>query len=201
MEGARLQPGTTCYALMLGDEPIGATAQTITAAREHGKPVWDITVHQTLSDGSFDMRDHFIVERSTLLPLRMESDRRAPDPQHIALTYGKTSITGSRQTATGTTAINVPLTGPVWDGNLWGLTFAALPLHAGGEYRLPFWQYDKGFGGFTMRVTGEDPATWALDAGDDPARLMHYTIGKHPRREIGYRAGNHGQRPGDGCKG
>jgi len=38
--------------------------------------------------------------------------------------------------------------------NLWGVTFAALPLRERGTYTLPLWQYDKGFGTFTVRVLG-----------------------------------------------
>lgn len=213
MEGDRLHPGTTCYAILQGDRTIGTTTQSITATRAKGKPAWDITVHQTLSNGRFDMRDHFIVERTTLLPIAMDSqrsvDRQAPGWHRITLSYGETRITGSKETAAGTSSIDVPLTGPVWDGNLWGLTFAALPLHAGGSYRLPFWQYDKGFGTFTVHVTRKQPGdkvtgtpgAWLLDAGDDPAHLMRYIIGKHPRREIGYNAGAHAQQIAAVCKG
>ncbi|OAN60091.1 DUF3108 domain-containing protein [Sphingomonas sp. TDK1] len=49
-------------------------------------------------------------------------------------------------------AISAP--GAVWDGNLVGLAFAALPLAEGKTYELPFFQYDKGMGRFTLKVVG-----------------------------------------------
>lgn len=212
MEGARLQAGSTCYAITVGDKPIGTTLQTIAASREAGRPVWDIVVHQKVGNGAFDMRDHFVLERDTLLPIRMDSqrglDRSAKGWQRIAIRYDRRSIRGSRETTAGATPIAVPVTGPTWDGNLWGLTFAALPLAAGGTYALPFWQYDKGFGAFTARVTGSEDvdtpsgrvAAWIVEAGADPAKLARYRIAKATRQEIGYDAGPNGQRLGGICR-
>ena len=205
MDGTRLLPGTACYALMAGDRKLGTTVQSITASREGDRPVWDIVVHQRLTGGAFDMRDHFVLDRTTLRPLRMDSrrgtDRNARGWHRVALVYDHDRITGTRETAAGISAINVPLEGPVWDGNLWGITFAALPLRAGGRYALPYWTYDKGFGTFIVRVIGKETvatpagskAAWIVEAGSDPARLMRYTIARRPRQEIGYAAGTNGQ--------
>ncbi|MDJ0277735.1 hypothetical protein QLH51_13095 [Sphingomonas sp. 2R-10] len=212
MEGARLQAGSTCYAIVAGDRTIGSTLQTITASRVGGKQVWDVVVHQKLSNGAFDMRDHFVVDRKTLLPIRMDSQRgreRTEKGWHrISIKYGAHGISGTKETVTGSTPLSVALTGPTWDGNLWGLTFAALPLKEGGTYAVPFWQYDKGFGTFTARVAGsEDVDTpsgkvpaWIVEVGDDPAQLARYRIAKATRQELGYAAGPSGQRLGGICQ-
>jgi hypothetical protein len=181
MEGSRLLAGSTCYEITAGGTVIGQTKQTITAAEDDGKPAWDIVVHQKVGNGAFDVRDHFVVDRETLLPIRMDSQRGQAGPekgwQRIAVRYDGDHIRGSRQTAAGTIPIDVPLNGPTWDGNLWGLTFAALPLKQGGSYAVPFWQHDNGFGTFTVRVVGSevvDPPTgkvaaWIVEAGPRPS--------------------------------
>ncbi len=212
MEGARLQSGSTCYAIISGDRIIGSTLQTITASRANGKPVWDIIVHQKLGNGAFDMRDHFVVDRNTLLPITMDSQRgreRTEKGWHrIRIEYGAHGIRGTKETATGSIPLDVALTRPTWEGNLWGLTFAALPLKAKGTYAVPFWQYDKGFGTFTARVVGSEDvdtpsgkiAAWIVEAGDDPAQLARYKIAKATRQELGYAAGPSGQRLGGVCQ-
>lgn len=211
MEGARLQAGSSCYAIVAGDKTIGSTLQTVTASRDGARPVWDIVVHQKLANGSFDMRDHFVVDRKTLLPLRMDSQRgreRTERGWHrVSVEYGLRNIRGTRETATDSTPLDAALTVPTWDGNLWGLTFAALPLKEGGTYAVPFWQYDKGFGTFTARVVGSETvdtpsgkiAAWIVEAGDDPAQLARYKIAKATRQELGYAAGPSGQRLGGVC--
>lgn len=212
MNGARLQAGSTCYAIVAGDKTIGSTLQTVTASRDGTRPVWDIVVHQKLANGSFDMRDHFIVDRKTLLPIRMDSQRgreRTESGWHrVSVEYGPRNVRGTRETATGSTPLDAALTGPTWDGNLWGLTFAALPLKEGGTYAVPFWQYDKGFGTFTARVVGSEDvdtpsgkvAAWVVEAGDDPAQRARYKIAKATRQELGYTAGPSGQRLGGVCR-
>ncbi|MCC2976560.1 hypothetical protein LK533_07715 [Sphingomonas sp. PL-96] len=212
MEGGRLQAGSTCYAIVAGDRTIGSTLQTITASRDGGKPAWDIVVHQKLENGAFDMRDHFIVDRETLLPIRMDSQRgrgRNEKGWHrVSVEYGAHGLRGTKETATGSTPLDVALARPTWDGNLWGLTFAALPLKEGGTYAVPFWQYDKGFGAFTARVVGSEDldtpsgkiAAWIVEAGDDPAQLARYKIAKTTRQELGYAAGPSAQRLGGVCQ-
>lgn len=211
IDGTRLHAGTVCYAITAGDRTIGATMQTVTASRDGRRPVWDIVVHQRLASGAFDMRDHFVVDRATLRPLRMDSergrDRGATGWHRVSVSYDAQRIRGSKETARGTTPIDVALPGPVWDGNLWGLTFAALPLRAGGRYTVPVWQYDKGFGSFTARVVGSETvdtptgavAAWIVEAGDDPAQPARYRIAKTSRQELGYAAGPGGQRLGGSC--
>lgn len=211
LDGLRLQAGTACYTISNGGKSIGTTLQTITASRDDGRPVWDIVVHQKVGNGAFDMRDHFVVDRRTLLPIRMDSKRGNERTQkgwhRVEVQYGPRTIHGVKETTAVSTPIDMPLTGRVWDGNLWGVTFAALPLRERGTYTLPFWQYDKGFGTFTARVVGSEivdtPAgktvAWIVDAGDDPAQLLRYRIAKATRQELGYAAGNHAQRLGGRC--
>jgi hypothetical protein len=211
MEGDRLRPGSVCYTMTADGKAMGTTAQTIAATRIGGRPVWDIVIHQKVANGVFDMRDHFVVDRRTLLPLHMDSQRgsvRTDRGWHrITIDYAKGRITGTRETATATTPIDVAADHPVWDGNLWGVTFAALPLRQGGRYTLPFWQYDKGFGQFTLQVVGRETVTtpsgrvaaWIVEAGDDPTHPMRYRIAHRPRQELGYVVGSHGQQLGGTC--
>lgn len=209
--GRLIRAGAACYTIMRGDKPVGTTSQTISATTENGRPTWDVVVHQKVAAVGFDMRDHFVLERNTLLPVRFDSaagrDTSARGYHRIELVYGGGRVRGTRETAAGKTAIDVALASPVWEGNLWGVTFAALPLRAGGTYSLPFWQYDKGLGAFTVRVVGEERVStptgmidaWILEAGADPARLARYQIAKASRQELGYAAGPSGQRLGGAC--
>ncbi|CAN5345214.1 hypothetical protein BH09PSE1_BH09PSE1_26100 [soil metagenome] len=209
-DGSRLPDSRSCYTLNItrGTEsrPIGIVWQTVTRDVEDGKPVLRVVVHQSVNGGAFDMRDIFTLDAATLRPLRLENTRKGVT--HISATYGPDRITGERHEADGSTApIDVALTGPVWDGNLFGLTFAALPLAADASFSLPYWQYDKGFGDFTVRVVGsetvETPAgpveAWVLDAGPSPESRLTYLIGKTDHRELGYRAGPGTQILGGDC--
>ena len=210
-DGRRIHAGTACYSITRGDKVVGTTSQTISATTVHGRPAWDVVVHQKVAAVGFDMRDHFVLERNTLLPIRFDSaagrDASARGYHRISVTYANGRVTGTRETATGKTPIDVALASPVWEGNLWGVTFAALPLRTGGSYSLPFWQYDKGQGAFTVRVVGEERVAtptgtvdaWILEAGADPARLARYQIAKVSRQELGYTAGPSSQRLGGAC--
>lgn len=215
MQGNRLQPGTTCYGIFAGSEQIGSTLQIVKRSSEGSRPTWDIVIHQKAVGpkfGRFDMRDHFVVDRSTLLPLRMESksgDEGVDRGWHrVELTYGPNAVRGTKRNSSGSEAINVSLSGPVWDGNLWGIMFAALPLRKGRNFVVPFWQYDKGFGTFNVRTIGSDDAVtpsgkvsaWVVEAGTGPGPASRYTIRKGPRLELGYERGGMGQRLGGSCE-
>lgn len=210
MQGGKLVAGESCYALVSNGRTLGATLQTVSADEVAGRPVWDIVVHQRIGS-AFEMRDHLVVDRETLRPLRMSSrsgrERTGPRWHAIDLEYSDGQVTGTRLTAEGETPINHVLNGPTWDGNLWGLTFAALPLEDGASFELPNWQYDKGDGAFVVRVKGrgmvDTPAgpveAWILEAGVDPAQLATYHIATDDRRELGYAMGPMQQRLGGDC--
>jgi hypothetical protein len=127
----------------------------------------------------------------------------------VSLRYSPSRILGSKTDATRTTPIDVPLDRKVVEGNLWGLTFAALPLREGASFTIPNWQYDKGFGAFTVRVIGSatqaTPAgavpAWVIEAGTDPAQMTRYFIAKSRPTELGYRAGPMVQKLGGRCAG
>jgi hypothetical protein len=212
MVGDRLEPGSTCFSIVENDNPVGWTKQTITAAAEGGRATWDIVIHQKLNDGAFEMRDHFVVDRKTMLPIRMASqrgkDRSERHWHRVSVEYGLHRISGTKETATGNATFDIPLTRPTWDGNLWGLTFAALPLEEGETYSIPFWQYDAGFGAFTVKVIASEEVStpsgqlraWTVDAGADPEQLLRYRIAENPRQELEFAAGPNGQRLGGVCE-
>lgn len=207
IDGARLSAGEACYAIMAGDRAIGATLQTIREETGPTGAVWEIVIHQRVP-GAFELRDRFLLDRSSLRPLSFES-RRGRDPSAadyhlIRLTYSSDRVTGTRTTAAGEQPIEQALTGPVWEGNLWGLTFAALPLEAGRTFEIPFWQYDKGFGGFSVSVVRQETAddgrdVWLVEAGSDPARRVQYRFDVVSHAELGYARGGMAQRLGGDC--
>lgn len=112
-----------------------------------------------------------------------------------------------------TTAIDEPLSGPVWEGNLFGLTLAALPLKDDATFGLPKYQYDSGFGSFDVKVTGSETVTtaagpveaWTVDLLALPEMqgrpAMTYLISKSDHRELGYRSPMGGQKLGGNCAG
>lgn len=126
---------------------------------------------------------------------------------HVRVRYEPDRIVGETITDGVSTPIDVPLTGPVWEGNLFGQTFAALPLAEGAEFSLPFWQYDKGFGAFSVKVVGKETVrtpdgpieAWVVEAGPDEGRDLTYLISTSGNRELGYRAAQGSQALGGDC--
>jgi len=210
-DGNRLSAGTSCYAIVRetpqGPVTIGATWQSVREARLSGDPVWDIVVHQRVSNGSFDLRDHFTLARKDLRPIAFDS--RKLGKEHVRLSYANGRITGSRTEKDAKVAVDLATPTPVWEGNLWGLTFGALPLAAGGEYSLPFYQYDKGLGAFALRVTGSETVetpggkidAWVVNVTSDAGRPVTYLIGKADGAELGTRAPGFATRLGGDCAG
>jgi hypothetical protein len=209
-DGRRLAEGDACYTLNMNHggtvRPIGATWQTVKRALRDHHPVLEIVVHQSVNNGAFDMRDEFVLDAASLRPLALTNYRKGE--LHVRLAYADDRVTGERFNADGTaTPIDVPLPVPVWEGNLFGLTFAALPLAEGATFSLPYWQYDKGFGGFTVEVTGSrtvETASGLIDAwivgavaGDGPT--MTYLISKADHRELSYSAAQGSQSAGGDC--
>lgn len=208
-DGRRLHSDTACYAITApGDRVIGATWQSLRRGRVGGRAVWRIVVHQRLSDGSFDLRDALLLDERTLRPLKLTTTHGgAPLAE---LTYAPDRVTGFTVARNGERRnIDQALPGPVWDGDLYGPTFASLPLKAGARFAVPFFQYDRGLGTFTVVVKGSEvvdtPAgritAWVLDAGPSATERLDYLIAKRTRRELGYRAPQGGQRLGGDCTG
>ena len=209
-DGTRLVAGETCYAVELNGRPVGATRQVVRAAERDGRPVWIIDIHQRLPAMQFDVHDRFEVDRQDLAALRYESTRlastRAP-AQQIEVDYGPSTIRGFRVVGEDRTDISTPADGPVRDGNLWGLTFAALDLHDGARFTVPFWHYEKGHGAFQVAVTGtrsvDTPSgpveAWVVEAGDGDGPTATYLIARETRAELGYSAGPFSQQPGGDC--
>ncbi|WP_294250757.1 hypothetical protein [uncultured Sphingomonas sp.] len=198
-DGSRLREGSACYALTREGKPIGQTWQRVRAAIEGSTPVWDIIVHQRVGDGRFDMRDHFVLRRTDLTPIRMDSRRNGVE--HVAVRYDGADIEVARP---GQEVTRFRASGKVWDGNLWGLTFAALPLRQGGSYTVPFFQYDKGLGRFALEVTGSEQvdgrSAWRVDVETGGGgQTVRYLIGKNPPEELGTESPMFGQRLGGDC--
>jgi hypothetical protein len=197
-DGNRLHEGSACYTLTRSEKPIGQTWQRVRAATEAGTPVWDVIVHQRVGGGSFDMRDHFVLRRADLQPLRMDSRRNGVE--HVRVRYDGSSIVTTRP---GQQPVTTAAPGAVWDGNLWGLTFAALPLTAGGSYELPFFQYDKGLGHVRVKVVGSAEIrgrdVWLVDVDTGEGRTVRYHIGKKPADELGSETPQFGQQLGGDC--
>lgn len=209
-DGGRLAEGRTCYTLNMtrGEvtRPIGVTLQSVQRSTREGRAVLDIVVHQSINGGAFDMRDEFVLDAATLRPISLINRRKGE--VHVRAAYGDDRITGERIGEDGTvTPIDVPLDGPVWDGNLFGLTFAALPLAEGAGFSLPWWQYDKGFGRFTVRVIGSETVetadgaveAWVVEAASGEGPPIRYLISKRDHRELSYRAAQGSQTPGGDC--
>ncbi|MES2989367.1 MAG: hypothetical protein V4808_15820 [Pseudomonadota bacterium] len=198
IDGTRLTAGTRCYAIVRGEQAMGATLQTVTATVAEGKPAWDVVVHQRIGGGKFDLRDHFILRASDLTPIAFDS--RKSGVEHVRVAYGAGKLVTTRpETPPAETAF----TGRIWDGNLWGLTFAALPLAEGAHFELPFYQYDKGLGRFSLDVVGSekvgDEDAWIVEATSDGQRKVKYLIGKKSHAELGYGGGGFSQRMGGDC--
>ena len=208
-DGGRVSEERKCYVLSMtrngASRPIGVTWQTIERDTVEGHPVLRVVVHQSVNGGAFDMRDEFVLEAASLRPVSLVNTRQGQI--HVRLAYGPDRITGEKIEGGVSTPIDVPLTGPVWEGNLFGQTFAALPLAEGAEFTLPYWQYDKGFGTFSARVVGSETVrtpdgpveAWVVEAGPDEDRELTYLISKSGNRELGYRAAQGSQSLGGDC--
>jgi hypothetical protein len=210
--GERLIDDRVCYTIFAptrsGDRPIGDTLQTVERSYRRGRAIWKITVHQRLNNGKFDMRDTFVLDGETFLPQSLKTTlNRKP---HADLVYAKGRVVGFHIDRTGVKhRIDRPLDGPIWEGNLFGLTFATLPLAQGAHFQVPYFQYDRGVGMFTVAVTGSEKIrtpggtvdAWVLDAGPTPAQRLEYFIEKKNRRELGYRSSQGSQRLGGLCRG
>jgi len=211
-DGTKIHDDHACYTIFSGPwghgTKLGVTWQSIAHTLQDDRNVLDIVVHQKVGIGAFDMRDHFVLDAGSLLPIRLESVRNGKP--HASLEYGNGRVTGWHVRKDGTRqSVDVPLPVPVWDGDLYGPTFAALELKAGGQFAVPFYQYDRGLGQFSVAVTATERVTtpegnvdaWVVHAGPNPAEMLDYLIGRESRRELGYRAAEGYQLLGGDCTG
>ncbi len=220
-DGRRLEPYEACYTINMTREgqtrPIGVTWQSLRRGEQDGRAIWTVVVHQKVGD-RFDMRDVFTLDADTLEPLQLVNTRNGHT--HIQATYASDEIRVQRFSEPAAAAVEtstISLTGPVWEGNLYGPTFAALTLAEGDRYSLPFWQYDKGFGQFDVGVVGSETldtpegpvdawvlnvtakSTTPLQNGAGNERQMTYRIAKVGGRELGYEAAQGSQTLGGDC--
>ena len=195
-QGDRLQPGRQCYDITMrkgeASQVIGHAFQSIERVRHDGKPAWQIVVHQRMG-AKFDMRDTFLLDATTLRPFEL-SNTRFGKP-HVRDVYGEGNVVETKWDDQGKApTVEKPLAKPVWEGNLFGAMFAALPLEQGDTYSIPFYQYDKGEGAFSIAVTGkrevETPTgkreAIVLQAGPSESERVEYLVGADPRMELGY---------------
>jgi protein PhnA len=102
----------------------------------------------------FDMRDTFLLDAAEPGPIEIDNERFGK--RHVRDVYDDHGVTETRWDAAGqATTTKKPLAHPVWEGNLFGVMFAALPLEQGASYAVRFHQYDKGEGTFAIDVTGQ----------------------------------------------
>lgn len=210
-QGTRLKPVDQCFSIYRpgpdGDAIIGTTHQVVRAIRVAGKPAWDIVVHQSVPMAKFAMRDHFVLNRADLSPISFDNRRGAVE--HVTLRYAPGRITGTKIDKGVGTPIDVAAPARIWDGNLWGITFGALPLAAGKSFTLPFYQYDSGLGVFTLTVTGSEsvatPAgpveAWTVAIVKDGKPSSTALIAKRDGRELGSRGARGGMKLGGDCSG
>ena len=204
-DGTRLRPVDQCFLIERGGQPIGATRQIGRSTVLDGRRVWDVVVHQKADAMHFDLRDHFVLMRRDLRPIAFDS--RKNGVEDVRLTYRNGRVIGRKIGDKGALAIDTPLPGPTWEGNLWGVTFGALPLRPGAKFTLPFFQYDQGLGEFTLSTTGTEtvqtPAgpvrAWVVDAGTDPTHRVTYLIDRKTGEELGTRAMGFETRLGGDC--
>lgn len=194
-DGRKVRAGERCYALELNGKAIGTTRQTVRADRLNGRRVWDIVIHQRVPARNFDMRDHFVLDARDLRPIAFDNSRGGVE--RVRLAYDGVRITGSKQDKGQANAIAVTAPGSVWEGDLYGLVFGALPLKQGAAFQLPFYQYDKGLGRFALTVTGSETVptpegpveAWTVDVDPGGDTRATYLIGKRDGAELGSRAG------------
>lgn len=208
-DAALIPDGEACYSINRTQNGetrlIGATWQSVKRERLDGVDVLRVVVHQRGVGGRFDMRDNFVLRASDLQPLSFENTRAGA--LHVALTYEDGRVHGRRVDEGVEKPVDVALPTPVWEGNLYGVTFAGLPLAEGATFTLPFYQYDKGVGAFELKVVGSEivptadgPAdAWLVDVNVGADVQITYLIAKDDRRELGYRGAGFTQTLGGDC--
>ncbi|RZJ00912.1 MAG: hypothetical protein EON90_05255 [Brevundimonas sp.] len=206
---APIADSETCYVLERVKDGIpsevGRTWQTVKADRVDGQAVLRVLVHQRATSGGFDMKDVFVLRADTLQPISFENARNGE--RRVSLAYRARFVEGRRFEDDVWRSIQSELPDQIWEGNLFGVTFAGLPLEDGAEFELPYFLHDKGLGVFEVEVTGSEIVetpdgpveAWVVDFKRGDAVLITYLIAKEGRRELGYRGRNLIQRIGGDC--
>ncbi len=209
--GANVKDDHACYTISYTKpgEPsreIGITSQTIQHALVDGRAVIKVSVHQKMNDDSFDLTDNFTLSATDLQPITYTNEHRGKP--FVTLKYIDGYVHGQRMGAGGKwEPIDLKIDTPIWEGNLFGVMFGALPLAKGASFTVPFYQYDKGSGEFTIRVTGTEAVmtpdgpvdAWVVNAGQDDTDRAEYLIQRDSGRELGYRAAGFVQQLGGEC--
>lgn len=208
-QAAPIADSQTCYSITRTQDgvtrPIGVTWQEVRRDRQNGIDVLRVVVHQRGAGGRFDMRDAFVLRADTLQPISFENTRQGR--LHVALRYAPGRVQGERIDDDVRQSIDVALPEPVWEGNLFGVTFAGLPLQNGAVFRLPYFQYDKGVDAFDVRVAGSETVStpdgpieaWVVEAATGADIRITYLIAKAGGRELGYRGRSFSQMMGGDC--
>ncbi|RZJ18499.1 MAG: hypothetical protein EON91_05150 [Brevundimonas sp.] len=206
---AQIRDSETCYSInrMVDGEtrPIGVTWQSVKHDRIDGVDVLRVVVHQRGAGGRFDMRDAFVLRADTLQPITFENTRSGA--LHVSLRYEDGRVVGRRIDDGVEKAVDVALPTPVWEGNLYGVMFAGLPLAEGATFQLPYYQYDKGVSAFDLRVTGSEVVAtpegpvdaWAVEVTTGADVRITYLIAREGGRELGYRGQSFNQVMGGDC--
>lgn len=122
----------------------------------------------------------------------MQLDTERDGVAHVSPGLQSKADNGLEDGGSDQKSIHVDLAGPVWDGNLWGETFAALPLTPGASLKLPTYQYDSGLGTFYVDTVGErsesTPAgkvqAWRIKAGLSRTEQVKYVVATQLGLEI-----------------
>jgi hypothetical protein len=162
--------------------------------KHEGADALEIGTHQQISSpkGVVNLKDVYLVRSRDLRPIAYTSSTGGKTT--VQLRYEDGRVVGTKEVKGETVSVDQTLTGPVWDGGLWGSLMASLPLKMNGTYRLPFYHYSSGLGDFNFTVVGEQMVetprgserAWVIDAYKDPARMARYYISKKSRQELGY---------------
>jgi hypothetical protein len=160
-----------------------------------------------MNDDSFDMTDNFTLSAVDLQPIAYTNEHRGKP--FVTLKYVDGYVHGQRMGPGGKwEPIDFKIGSPIWEGNLFGVMFGALPLTNDASFTIPFYHYDKGSGEFTLRVTGTETVmtpngpvdAWVVDAGQDETDRAQYLIQRDTGRELGYRAAGFVQQLGGECR-
>jgi hypothetical protein len=200
--GALIQNESTCYTTSVQKadklEVLGITWQSIQRAKLGERDVIKVVIHQSMANGKFDMLDSFVLDAKDLQAIEFNNERHGK--RHVQLTYSEGRVRGTRLKPDGSSEMIDVVTGtPIWDGNLYGVVFAALPLTHDAQFRLPTYQYDRGLGEFKLKVITQEAGVWELEVENDDKLKPRYQIGQTPRRELGYKAGPYVNALGGDC--